>query len=134
MSHDPKATAILLVDPYNDFLSEGGKLWPRVKAIAEEVKLLDHLSKIISTARAQGLKIFFVPHHRWKPGDYVSFDNPSRTSSVRPKRRSSPKTVGAARSMMTFSPRFRSTGDRAASPIPISTCSSSSTASAASSW
>ena len=24
MSYDPSTTAILLVDPYNDFLSEGG--------------------------------------------------------------------------------------------------------------
>jgi nicotinamidase-related amidase len=27
-TYDPKMTAVLLVDPYNDFLSEGGKLWP----------------------------------------------------------------------------------------------------------
>jgi nicotinamidase-related amidase len=40
MSYDPSTTAILLVDPYNDFLSEGGKLWPRAKTIAEEVELL----------------------------------------------------------------------------------------------
>jgi hypothetical protein len=34
MTYHPGATALLLVDPYNDFLSEDGKLWPRVKAIA----------------------------------------------------------------------------------------------------
>ena len=77
MNYDSSTTAILLVDPYNDFISEGGKLWPRVKAIAEEVQLLDHLRKVLSTARAQGFRIIFVPHHRWQPGDYVSFDNPS---------------------------------------------------------
>jgi nicotinamidase-related amidase len=77
MSYDPSTTAILLVDPYNDFLSEGGKLWPRVKAVAEEVELLNHLREVVSTARARGLKIVFVPHHRWEPGDYVSFVNPS---------------------------------------------------------
>lgn len=77
MNYDPATTAILLVDPYNDFISEGGKLWPRVKAVAEEVRLLDHLRKVISAARARGFKIIFVPHHRWEPGDYVSFDNPS---------------------------------------------------------
>ena len=77
MSYDPSTTAILLVDPYNDFLSECGKLWARVKAVAEEVKLLDHLREVVSIARARGLKIFFVPHHRSEPGDYVAFDNPS---------------------------------------------------------
>ena len=32
--YDPSRTALLFVDPYNDFLSEGGKLWPMVKAVA----------------------------------------------------------------------------------------------------
>jgi nicotinamidase-related amidase len=77
MSYDASVTAILLVDPYNDFLGEGGKLWPRIKTVAEEVELLDHLREVVSTARAQGLTIFFVPHNRWEPGDYVSFDFPS---------------------------------------------------------
>lgn len=70
MSYDPKTTAILLVDPYNDFLSEGGKTWPRLKAIAEEVNLLEHLRAVVAEARAAGLQIVFVPHHRWEPGDY----------------------------------------------------------------
>jgi nicotinamidase-related amidase len=77
MSYDPSTTAILLIDPYNDFLSEGGKLWPRVKAIAEEVRLLKHLREIVSAARTAAFKIIFVPHHRWQAGGYVSFDNPS---------------------------------------------------------
>ena len=36
MSYDPSTAAILLVDPYDNFLSEGGKIWPRVKAVANE--------------------------------------------------------------------------------------------------
>ncbi|HJV41673.1 MULTISPECIES: isochorismatase family cysteine hydrolase [unclassified Caulobacter] len=70
MTYDPKTTAVLLVDPYNDFLSEGGKTWPRLRAIAEEVSLLDHLRTVVAEARAAGLQIVFVPHHRWEPGDY----------------------------------------------------------------
>jgi hypothetical protein len=27
--NDSARTGLLFVDPYNDFLSEGGKLWPR---------------------------------------------------------------------------------------------------------
>ena len=70
MTYHPRTTALLLVAPYNDFLSEGGKLWPRVKAIAEEVRLLDHLRALVKTARGRGIKIFIVPHHRYEPGDY----------------------------------------------------------------
>lgn len=76
-TYDPATTALLLVDPYNDFLSEGGKLWPRFKAIAEEVKLLDHLRVLVRVARDKGIKIYFVPHHRWQPGDYVEWHHPT---------------------------------------------------------
>ena len=75
MVFDPATTALLLVDPYNDFLSEGGKVWPRVQAIAEEVKLLDHLREIVAAARAKGIRVVFVPHHRYEPGDYVNWRN-----------------------------------------------------------
>src|SRR5262245_11327930 len=58
------ATAVLLVDPYNDFLSEGGLLWPRLKEVAEEVGLLDNLRAIQAAARAGGTRIFIVPHRQ----------------------------------------------------------------------
>ena len=54
-TYDPKTTALLLIDPYNDFLSEGGKLWPRAKPIAEEVGLLDNLHTIMHAAGEAGL-------------------------------------------------------------------------------
>jgi nicotinamidase-related amidase len=66
-----QSTAILLVDPYNDFLSKGGKLWERTKDIAEKVNLLDNLRNVIADARKANVKIYFVPHHRWSPGDYI---------------------------------------------------------------
>lgn len=71
MAYDPRSTALLLVDPYNDFIAEGGKIWPRLKAIAEDVHLLDHLRAIVAAARAVGIRIYFVPHHRWEAGDYT---------------------------------------------------------------
>ncbi|MER6817497.1 isochorismatase family cysteine hydrolase [Spirillospora sp. NPDC000708] len=76
---DPTRTGLLLVDPYNDFLSEGGKLWPRLKEVAEEVHALDHLRTIVNTARRVGVQIFFVPHHRWEPDDYEDWKYPTPT-------------------------------------------------------
>ena len=73
MAYDPSTTAILLVDPYNDFLSEAGKAWPLAQAVAEEVNLLEHLRSVIATARTRGIKIFFVPHHRAEPGDIADW-------------------------------------------------------------
>jgi hypothetical protein len=40
--YPPNQTALLIVDPLQR-LSEGGKLWPRAKEVAEGVGLLDHM-------------------------------------------------------------------------------------------
>jgi ureidoacrylate peracid hydrolase len=57
-------TGLLVVDPYNDFISEGGILWPLVKEIAEAVHCVPNMSAVLKAARAAGLKVFFAPHHR----------------------------------------------------------------------
>ena len=70
-------TAYLLVDPYNDFLSEGGKVYASIKPIADEVGLLDNLRQLDRAARDHRLPIFFVPHRRWEPGDYEGWNYPN---------------------------------------------------------
>jgi hypothetical protein len=37
------------------------------------VDLLAHLREIVSAARQAAIPIFFVPHHRWEPGDYTTW-------------------------------------------------------------
>ncbi len=68
-------TGLLFVDPYNDFLSEGGKLWPLVEGVAKEVGLLDNLRTITAAVRKAGIQVFIVPHRRWEPGDYENWDH-----------------------------------------------------------
>jgi nicotinamidase-related amidase len=68
-NYTKERTALFFGDPYNDFLSEGGKLWPLVEDIAREVGLFHDLRKITAAIRQAGLRIFIVPHHRWVPGD-----------------------------------------------------------------
>ncbi|MFI0843706.1 isochorismatase family cysteine hydrolase [Mesorhizobium sp. IMUNJ 23232] len=72
-------TALLFVDPYNDFLSEGGKVFPRVKAVADENGLLNNLRRLDGAIRAAKIQVVIVPHRRWEPGDYESWDHPNPT-------------------------------------------------------
>jgi ureidoacrylate peracid hydrolase len=44
-------TGLLVVDPYNDFISEGGKLWPRVREIVEANGCVPHMIEILQAAR-----------------------------------------------------------------------------------
>jgi nicotinamidase-related amidase len=73
-------TALLIVDPYNDFMSEGGKYYERIKDTAEAVGFHDNMRKLIPTVREAHIKVFIVPHHRWRKGDYKGWRhmNPSQ--------------------------------------------------------
>ena len=71
---DKGITALLVVDPYNDFISEGGKLWPRIKAVAEANNCVPNMLQVLDVARKAKLQIFFAMHHRYRPGDYETWD------------------------------------------------------------
>ncbi len=75
--YPPGHTGLLFVDPYNDFLSEGGKLWPLVEPQAREVDLLTNLRTIVAAVRKATIPIFIVPHRRWEPGDFEHWDHPT---------------------------------------------------------
>jgi nicotinamidase-related amidase len=68
---------VLLVDPYNDFLSPGGKVYPHYQEMIESVNMLAHMHEIVSAARQAAIPIVFVPHHRWESGDYTTWKYPT---------------------------------------------------------
>lgn len=70
-------TALLFIDPYNDFLSDGGKLWPLVKPVADENGLLDNLRAVMTAVRGAEIPVFIVPHHRWEDGDFEGWRHPT---------------------------------------------------------
>jgi nicotinamidase-related amidase len=61
VDYSREKTGLLLVDPYNDFLSTKGKFWPRTREVAEEVNLLTNLKSVVDAARQTGVRIFIVP-------------------------------------------------------------------------
>ena len=66
-------TALLVIDPYNDFISEGGKVWDRLKAVAEANSCVPHMAQVLSSAREAQLRVFYALHRRYRPGDYESW-------------------------------------------------------------
>ena len=71
--YDKQLTALLVIDPYNDFISEGGKIWDRLKVVAEANGCVPHMLQVLNAARKAGVRIFYVPHRRYRPGDYESW-------------------------------------------------------------
>ena len=82
MHDDGRRTALVLVDPYRDFLSEGGRIWPRVREVAERVGLHQHLRDLLTAVRAAGLPVFVAPHRRYRPGDVDGWVHASRAHRV----------------------------------------------------
>ena len=67
-------TALLVIDPYNDFISEGGKVWDRLKPVADANNCVPHMVQVFKAARSAGLRVFYALHHRYRPGDYETWE------------------------------------------------------------
>src|SRR5215510_10230634 len=72
-TYDKDITALLVIDPYNDFISEGGKIWPRVRAVAEANSCVPNMLRVLDAARRAKLRVFYAMHHRYRPGDYETW-------------------------------------------------------------
>ena len=71
--YDKDLTALLVIDPYNDFISEGGKIWDRLKGVAEANNCVANMLQVLNTARQAELRVFYALHHRYRPGDYETW-------------------------------------------------------------
>jgi nicotinamidase-related amidase len=69
-------TALVLVDPYNDFFAEDGKIYPLVREVAESVDLHQHIRELLVTARGAGIQIVIAPHRRYRAGDAANWVRP----------------------------------------------------------
>ena len=70
-------TALLVIDPLNDFIAEDGKLWPLVAPVAERIGLLPNLRRVLAAARAAQLDVVFVPHRPYDPRDFEAMPFPT---------------------------------------------------------
>jgi hypothetical protein len=120
-------SALLIVDPYNDFMSAGGKLYEATKETAEAVGFYDHMRTLIPAIRKARLQVIIVPHHRWREGDYDGWKHMNPTQARGNQSQGfAAGSWGGARSIPNSAPAMAtsscwSTGHRVASPIPIST-------------
>lgn len=79
------STALLVIDPYNDFLSAEGKVWPYVREVAERLGTVPNMRALVTAARSARVQIVFVPHRQFEPGDLDGwkFLNPTHAGAKR---------------------------------------------------
>ncbi len=73
LKFDKETTALLVIDPYNDFISEGGKVWDRLRTVAEANDCVPHMLQVLNAARKAELRVFHALHRQYRPGDYATW-------------------------------------------------------------
>lgn len=74
---NPKATALVIVDPQNDFLSEGGVVWDLVGEQVVEHDVPARLKTLVVKSKAAGITVFYSPHYydkefqAWKNNNFI---------------------------------------------------------------
>ncbi len=72
------ATALLVIDPVNDFLSEGGAAWDMTKSTVEKNDVVASLARVAAGARERGVAVVFGPMAYTKE-DYAGEELQRRT-------------------------------------------------------
>ncbi len=59
---DLKSTEILIIDPQNDFVSEGGAVWDLVGSEVQKYNVVEKLKQLRQIAKKVGIPVFYSPH------------------------------------------------------------------------
>jgi nicotinamidase-related amidase len=73
----PPNTAIVLIDPYNDFVHPKGKLNGMLADSMAETQTLTHLQELVKAARAANIPIFYGLHQQMRPGFLAGWKHPT---------------------------------------------------------
>lgn len=63
MQFDRKSTALVVIDPQNDVLSESGLSWGLVGESVKENNTVENLDRLFSAAKQQDYGVFISPHY-----------------------------------------------------------------------
>lgn len=73
--YEQKHTALLIVDPYNDFMSEGGSMYASTRETADSVGYYENMRKLVPAIREAGIQVIIVPHHRTRKEDFNNWQH-----------------------------------------------------------
>ena len=73
VTYNQQRTALLVIDPYNDVIAEGGKVGDRLQAVATANRCVPHRVQVLHAARQAWLRVFSALPRRHCPGDYKTW-------------------------------------------------------------
>ncbi|RFU31607.1 hypothetical protein B7463_g4736, partial [Scytalidium lignicola] len=63
-------TAIILIDPYNDFLHPEGKMYPALSASLAETNTISHINDLLIAVRSHKIPVYYGLHQQYKLGSF----------------------------------------------------------------
>ncbi|KAK5988386.1 putative isochorismatase family YddQ-like protein [Cladobotryum mycophilum] len=72
-------TAVLLIDPLNEFLHPDGKLYARLKESLEATDTIKNMHAVIKTARSAKIPIFYCQHQLIEDGQLANWNHKSKS-------------------------------------------------------
>lgn len=77
MSSLTPKTAIIMIDPYNDFLHPKGKAYRLLAESLDDTNTISHLQDLVTTAREHKIPIYYGLHQQVKVGFLAGWSHPT---------------------------------------------------------
>jgi nicotinamidase-related amidase len=76
MEIDRRDTAVVIIDPQNEVLSETGRAWPLVRESLAENNTVENIEGLFAGAKRNGFKVFISPHYFYPTDADWKFNGP----------------------------------------------------------
>ncbi len=83
MQFDTRDTAVVIIDPQNDFLNEKGMSWDAVGASVTENGTVGNIERLLEAAKANGYELFISPHYFYPTDDGWKTNGPLESDEFR---------------------------------------------------
>ena len=78
-------TAVVLIDPQNEVLSDKGRAWGAVGDSVKENKTVENMERIFKAAKENGFEVFISPHYFFPTDRGWKFNGPLETDEAENK-------------------------------------------------
>jgi len=75
-------TAVVIIDPQNDVLSEKGLAWPLLHESLKEINTIENIERIFKAAKTLGFDVFISPHYFFPTDKGWKFNGPLETDEA----------------------------------------------------
>ena len=82
MKFDKNDTAVVMIDPQNEVLSETGLGWPLLHESLHENNTVENMERIFKAAKESGFEVFISPHYFYPTDKGWMFNGPLETDEA----------------------------------------------------